>query len=260
MIGALAGDIIGSIYEWHNIKTTRFPLFRDDCFFTDDSVLTIALADTLLHGGNYAEKMVEYFHRYPHAGYGSGFAAWASGSNHQPYNSFGNGAAMRITPVGFAFSSLDRVLEVARACTECTHNHPEGIRGAQATAAAVFLARKGESKEVIKSYLSLTFHYDLDIPLDEIRPSYTYETTCQGTVPPAISAFLESNDFEDAIRKAISLGGDSDTLACITGGIAQAFYGVPAWISEKVYHYLDAPLAAVTREFTEKYCSLEEGT
>jgi ADP-ribosylglycohydrolase len=258
MIGALAGDIIGSVYEWHNIKTTEFPLFSDNCFFTDDSVLTVALADTLLHGGDYPDVMVEYFNRYPDAGYGGRFASWASHTDRQPYNSYGNGSAMRISPVGFAFNTLDLVLEKARIFTECTHNHPEGIKGAQAAAAAIFLARSGESKDVIRTYLSLTFHYDLSQTLDEIRPDYEYDVTCQGTVPQAVIAFLESNNFEDAIRKAISLGGDSDTLACITGSIAQAFYGVPPEVEEKVYHFLDEPLAAITREFSGKYCRVKK--
>lgn len=255
MIGAIAGDIIGSIYEWNNIKTTEFPLFGERCFFTDDSVLTVALADVILNGGSYPEKMVEYYNRYPEVGFGDSFAAWAFRRDFQPYNSYGNGAAMRISPVGFAYNTLEEVLEQAKFFTECTHNHPEGIKGAQATAAAIFLARSGRGREVIREVVTETFHYDLTKPLDEIRSGYKCDITCQGTVPQAITAFLESKDFEDAIRKAVSLGGDCDTLTCITGGIAQAYYGgVPAEFQKKVYQILDEPLAQVTRNFMDKYC------
>lgn len=256
MLGAIAGDIIGSVYEWHNIKTTEFELFSPGCRFTDDTVLTVALADTILNGADYAEKMKEYFHRYPNAGYGGRFADWVMSHPSFPYNSWGNGAAMRISPVGYAYSTLEETLSKAEFYTEVTHNHPEGIKGGCAAAAAIFMARKGSTKAEIKAYVTSTFGYDLDRSLDEIRPAYHFDVSCQGTVPQAISAFLESVDFEDAIRNAISLGGDSDTLACITGGIAQAFYGgVPDLIAAKVFSILDEPLGRVTRQFMDKYCT-----
>lgn len=255
MIGAIAGDIIGSLYEWHNIKSIDFPLISPRSHFTDDSVLTIALADSILHGLPYAQLLKEYFVAYPHAGYGGMFYRWAESASTIPYNSFGNGAAMRISPAGYAFDTLDEVLKKAEEFTAITHSHPEGIKGAQTTAAAIYLARTGSSKDQIRGFVEKTFGYNLSRSLDEIRPDYTFDETCQGTVPEAITAFLESESYEHAIRLAISLGGDSDTLACITGGIAQAFYGgVPAEIEQMVYQKLDETLANVTREFCERYC------
>jgi ADP-ribosylglycohydrolase len=256
MIGAIAGDIIGSIYEWNNIKTTEFELFSRFCHFTDDSVLTVALADSILNNVDYDKKMREYYHRYPDAGYGGSFAGWARSMDKKAYNSWGNGAAMRISPAGFAYPTLEETLNQAEKFTVYTHNHPEGIKGACATTAAIFLARKGGSKTEIKDYIENTFGYDLQRTLDQIRPTYQFDVSCQGTIPEAIIAFLESVNFEDAIRKAVSLGGDIDTLACITGGIAQAFYGgILQTISDRVYKILDEPLGRVTREFMAKYCS-----
>jgi ADP-ribosylglycohydrolase len=254
MLGAIAGDIIGSVYESKNIKTKEFPLFDPRCHFTDDTVLTVALADAILNERAYSTLMKSYVHRYPNAGYGASFYRWALSSGFQPYHSYGNGAAMRISPVGWAFDGLEEVLEKARQFTEVTHNHPEGIKGAQAIAAAIFLARTGRSKEEIRSYIEATFHYDLSRTLDEIRPGYGFDVSCQGTVPQAVRAFLESGDFEDAIRNAISIGGDSDTLACIAGGIAEAFHGgVPRPISEKAWEILDEDLRDVILEFRNKY-------
>jgi len=254
MLGAIAGDIIGSVYEFSPIKTEDFELFSARITFTDDTVLTVALADAILHGKDYGRTMKEYYRRYPHAGYGSYFHQWARSDDSRPYNSWGNGAAMRISPVGFAYATLEEVLAQAEYFTAITHNHPEGIRGAQATAAAVFLARKGGSKEEIKAITGKRFGYDLSRSLDEIRPTYAFDVSCQGTVPQAITAFLESRDFEDAIRKAVSLGGDSDTLACITGGIAHAFYGpLSEHITRRVYSILDDRLGEVTREFMHAY-------
>lgn len=256
MLGAIAGDIIGSVYEFHNIKTTDFELLPKRCFFTDDTVLTVALAEAILHDRDYVPLMKQYYLKYPNAGYGGSFHKWARSKNSAPYNSWGNGAAMRISPVGFAFDTLDDVLRQALKYTEVTHNHPEGIKGAQATASSIFLARKGKQKREIKSYVEKTFGYDLSRTLDEIRPVYRFNESCQETVPEAITAFLESDDFEDAMRKAVSLGGDSDTLACITGGIAQAFYGgVPKSIADEVYKKLDDHLRSITLSFMEKYCS-----
>ena len=250
MLGAIAGDIIGSIYEAHGIKTKDFPLFDRRCCFTDDTVLSVAVADVILHGGGYAERFREYFRRYPNAGYGGSFYAWAQSNDLAPYGSFGNGSAMRVSPVGFACVDLDAVLLEAKRSAEVTHNHPEGIKGAQAIAAAVFLARNNHSKQQIRSYLEQTFGYKLDERLDDIRPFYGFDVTCQGTVPAAMIAFLESEDFEDAIRNAISLGGDSDTLACIAGGVAHAYYReVPAFILEEVLSRLDHPLREITEEF-----------
>lgn len=253
MIGAIAGDIIGSIYESAPIKTKDFQLFIWRCSFTDDSVLTIALADAILHSRDYARTMKDYYQLYPRIGYGGMFYRWVSSEDSEPYNSWGNGAAMRISPVGFAYQTLDEVLTRTEQFTAVTHNHPEGIKGAQATAAAIFLARTGSSKEEIKAYTEQTFDYDLSRSLDDIRPGYRPDKSCQGTVPPAIIAFLESTDFEDAIRNAISLGGDSDTMACITGGIAEAFYGVPEDIVRQALQVLDKRLRTVTLEFAERF-------
>ncbi len=255
MIGAVVGDIVGSIYEWDNIKSTEFPLFQDHCFFTDDSVLTVALADAILSGESYAAKMREYVRRYPDAGYGGHFRAWAKGKLLAPYNSCGNGAGMRISPVGWAYDTLEQVLLRAEEFTAVTHNHPEGIKGGVATAAAIFFGRTGHGKEQIRNRIVELVGYDLSLTCDEIRPGYTFDATAQGTIPQAIIAFLESSDFESAIRLAISLGGDSDTLACITGSIAEAYYGgVPEEIRRQATGFLDAPLLQVTTEFTRKYC------
>ena len=254
MIGAIAGDIIGSVYEWERIKSNEFELFDPDCCFTDDTVLTVALAEAILTGNDYTTLMKAYYRRYPDAGYGGFFHRWARATDCKPYNSWGNGAAMRISAVGFAFDTLEEVLARAAEYTAVTHNHEEGIKGAQATAAAIFLARTGASKGEIRKYIAETFHYDLTRTVDEIRPTYKFNESCQETVPEAMVSFLESTDFEDAIRNAISLGGDSDTLACITGGIAQAHYGVPAAIAERAMSILDDDLRGVTARFVSKYC------
>lgn len=255
MLGAIAGDIVGSVYEWRNIKTTQFPLFVKRSRFTDDTVLTVAVADRILHGGSYVDKFKEYYTRYPNAGYGGMFQRWAASLDTGPYNSWGNGSAMRVSAVGFAFDSLEEVNREATASAEVTHNHPEGIKGARATASAIYLARSNEGKADIKEYIEGEFGYNLDQPLDAIRKHYRFDVSCQGSVPQAIRAFLESDDFEDAIRKAISIGGDSDTIGCITGGIAQGFYGgVPAHITEPVMERLDQRLSETVREFMERFC------
>jgi ADP-ribosylglycohydrolase len=254
MIGAIAGDIIGSVYERKRIKTKDFPLFSAGCTFTDDSVLTIALAEAILTGASYEMLMRGYYRHYPHAGYGGMFRRWALHKDNGPYNSFGNGAAMRISPAGFAFDTLEDVLEKARLYTEITHNHPEGIKGAQATASAIFLAKKGSSKKEIRDYIEGAFSYNLNRTIDEIRPGYRFDPTCQGSVPEAIISFLESEDYEDALRNAISLGGDSDTLACITGGIAEAFYGgIPDLIEQRALEILDEDMRSVTLKFMDTY-------
>jgi len=254
MIGAIAGDIIGSVYEHHQIKSKDFPLFDSRCRFTDDTVLTIAIADAILSSRPYIESVREIGRRYPGAGYGGAFIQWLHSDNSQPYNSWGNGSAMRVSPVGFAFSSEDEVLRQSEMTAEISHNHPEGIKGAQATALAVFLARTGTGKEQIRSRIAEDFGYDMDRTVDDIRPGYAFDVSCQGTVPEAIIAFLDSDSYEDAVRNAISLGGDSDTLACITGGIAEAFYGdTPKHVQEKVQEYLTPDLWQMTEAFCQKY-------
>lgn len=224
MFGAIAGDVIGSVYEHRRIKTTDFPLFHEYSRFTDDTVLTIAIAEAILHRRDYAAALKSLGRQYPDAGYGGAFLEWISAPESRPYNSWGNGAAMRVSPIGFAFSTLETVLAEAQKSAEVSHNHPEGIKGAQATALAIFLARTGESKAQIRKEISERFGYDLTRTIAEIRPHYRFDVSCQGSVPEAIIAFLEADHYEDAVRKAISLGGDSDTLACIAGGIAHAFY------------------------------------
>jgi ADP-ribosylglycohydrolase len=254
MIGAIAGDIIGSVYEgktaWLRERTPHFePLFDPQARFTDDSVLTVAVAESILSGGDLVDLFHEYADAYPGVGYGDTFRRWALACRRKPYRSWGNGSAMRVSPVGFAYRSLDEVLLRARWSAEVTHNHPEGIKGAQATAAAIFLARSGSSKEVIRDYVERQFGYDLSARLDDIRPGFVFDVSCQETVPPAIIAFLESSDYETAVRLAVSLGGDCDTLACITGGIAQAYYGIPDAIREEALERLDDRLREVIEEF-----------
>jgi ADP-ribosyl-[dinitrogen reductase] hydrolase len=224
MIGAIAGDIIGSVFEQTPIKTTAFPLFSTHSRFTDDTVLTVAVAYSILNKVDYASALKMLGRKYPFAGYGVSFFQWLHSTESKPYNSWGNGSAMRVSPVGFAFDSADEVLNEAEKSAEVTHNHPEGIKGAQATALAVYLARTGHSRLDIRKQISNRFGYDLERTLENIRPGYRFDISCQGTVPEAIVAFLESDSYEDAVRKGISLGGDSDTIGCITGGIAQGFY------------------------------------
>lgn len=254
MLGAIAGDIIGSSYEWHYTKSPDFELFTPQSMPTDDTVLTVAVADCVLHSKDYAATFKEYGRRYPHAGYGAMFRRWLGSNSLAPYNSFGNGSAMRVSPVGFAFSSLDMALQEAERSAAVTHNHPEGIKGAQAIASSIFLARSGESKDRIRKYVEDKFGYNLRQTLDEIRPWYRFDETCQGSVPQAIIAFLESMDYEDAVRKAISLGGDSDTLACMAGGIAQAYYKkIPNYIISEVRQILDEDLLVIVDEFNNCY-------
>ncbi len=254
MIGAITGDIIGSVHEGSGTKTKDFPLFDEHSRFTDDTVLTVAVADQLLNGGDHIDLFHDYFHAWPMAGYGMSFIRWAGHRQREPYNSWGNGSAMRVSPVGFACDSLDEVMAIARRSAEVPHNHPEGVRGAQATAVAVYLARTGRDKPDIKSHIESEFGYQLSDKLDDIRHAYGFDVSCQGSVPQSIIAFLESNDYEDAIRNAISLGGDADTMACIAGGIAEAFYGgVPEDIRAQAFDRLDEPLRVVAAEFMEKY-------
>lgn len=254
MIGAIAGDIIGSIYEHRNIKTTRFPLFHPMCRFTDDTVLSVALAESILHGAPYVDLLKAYYRAFPGAGYGGTFHRWAQSEDARPYHSWGNGSAMRVSPVGFAFETIEDVLDRAKRSAEVTHDHPEGIKGAQSVASAIFLARTGRGKDDIQTYVETAFGYDLGTPLDRIRETYEFDVSCQGSVPQAIRAFLESEGFEDAIRRAISIGGDSDTIACIAGGIAQAYYGgVPEPIQLRVFEVLDDRLGDMTRAFCQRF-------
>lgn len=254
MIGAIAGDIIGSIYERYPIKTKEFPLFHPQCRFTDDTVLTVAVADAILTGRPYEQSMREIGRRYPRAGYGGSFIGWLHSDHPQPYNSWGNGSAMRVSPVGFAFNTEDEVLSEAEKTASISHNHPEGVKGAQATALSVYLARSGHTKEEIREQINQRFGYNMDRSVDNIRPTYSFDVSCQGTVPEAIIAFLDSGSYEDAVRNAVSLGGDSDTLACITGGIAEAFYrGVPDGIRAKVRKVLTPDLLRITEAFCRKY-------
>ena len=224
ILGSIAGDIIGSIYEFIPTKRTNFKLFSSDCTFTDDSVLTIAVADCLLNKKDFSETIWEYGNRYPGRGYGGHFSLWLLQKERKPYDSFGNGSGMRVSPIGFACKTMKDVLALAKQSAEVTHNHPEGIKGTQAIAAAIFLSKNGGSKDEIRDFLSSKFYDNLDRTIQSIRPNYHFDETCQGSVPEAIIAFLDSQDYESAIRLAISLGGDSDTIACMAGGIAAAFY------------------------------------
>ena len=270
MLGAIVGDIVGSVYEWNNIKTKDFPLFREDCFFTDDTVMTCAVAEAIMNGGrkdDFIDAMKKYGKMYPDAGYDARFSRWINSDNREPYYSFGNGSAMRVSPCawlmdcGFCARTgmMPSTRELARLSAEVTNNHPEGIKGAMAITDAIFLSRyyfggycgdyeqpindnPTECKRRIKDYIEQEYGYSLSQTLDEIRPNYRFNEACQDTVPQAIIAFLESRDFEDAIRNAISLGGVSDTLAAITGSIAEAAYGIPDWIKVRAYSYLDEPL------------------
>jgi ADP-ribosylglycohydrolase len=254
ILGAVAGDIVGSVFEWNNVKTTDFDLFSPRSNFTDDSVLTMATMNALLNQHDYAKAYSLFCRKYPHRGYGGGFGSWAYADTQEPYNSWGNGSAMRVSPVGWFGNSLDEVLAEAAKSAEVTHNHPEGIKGAQATAAAVYLARTGSTKTEIKKFITDTFGYKLNRKLDDIRPQYKFDVSCQGSVPEAIIAFLESTDFENAIRLAISIGGDSDTIACITGGIAEAFYQtIPATIIDNVLSRLPPELISLITAFSAKY-------
>ncbi len=278
MFGAIVGDIVGSVYEWHNIKTKDFPLFIDNCHFTDDTVMTCAVAEGVMNGGStddFIDAIKKYGRMYPHAGYGGRFKHWLFSEDREPYNSYGNGSAMRVSPCAwmmdcgfYARTGLWPMngREGAKRSAEVTHNHPEGIKGALAVTDAIFMCRyyfggfygdyessikdnPTEIKRRIKEHIEKEHGYDLSRTLNEIRPYYRFDVSCQGSVPQAIIAFLESMDFEDAIRNAISIGGDSDTIAAIAGGIAEAAYGIPDWIKEKAYSYLDEPLKDVLRRW-----------
>ncbi len=264
MLGAIIGDIVGSRFEWHNRKTKKFKLFTDDCHPTDDSVMTMAVAWAFIKAdddfSNLKEMTVKYLKRfgreYPHAGYGGRFKKWLRSGDTEPYNSFGNGAAMRVSPAAWVATDLPEAKTLSMIVTRTTHDHPEGIKGAEATTAAIFLAREGKTKEEIKEYICENY-YDIDFTLDEIRDEYSFDVTCQGSVPQALEAFFESTDFEDAIRNAVSIGGDSDTIAAITGSIAEAYYGIPEEIAERALEELDDVQREVVETFREIYMTEE---
>jgi ADP-ribosyl-[dinitrogen reductase] hydrolase len=254
MLGSIIGDIVGSVLEFKPVKSTEFPLFTPASTYTDDTVLTIAVADAFMEGLDPAATIKEYARADPDRGYGGRFRQWIKSESNAPYNSFGNGSAMRVSPVGFACESADEVLAKAQWSAAVTHNHPEGIKGAQAVALAIFLARKGSDKEYIRKEISTRFNYDLSRTLDQIRPGYAFSETCQGSVPESIIAFLESYDFESCIRNAISLGGDADTQACIAGGIAEAFYkNIPAKLITRSRSKLPAHYLAVIDRFYGRF-------
>lgn len=258
MYGAILGDLIGSPYEFDmGNKTKDFPLFSEDSYFTDDTVMTIAVAEAFMDapddGGEIRQRLIrsmqKWGHRYPGAGYGARFICWLALRDAAPYNSYGNGSAMRVSSVAWLFDDLNTVRRMARLSAEVTHNHPEGIKGAEATACAIFLARTGSTKAEIKAYIEKIFHYDLSRTCDEIRPAYHHVESCQETVPEAITAFLEGDSFEDVIRTAVSLGGDCDTLTCIAGSIAEGFYGVPEELKKECRNRLSENLQAVLDRF-----------
>lgn len=263
MYGAILGDIIGSPYEFDmGSKSKDFPLFSKNSTFTDDTVMTIAVAEAFMNAPDdekiirkrLIQSMQKWGHRYPGAGYGLRFSDWLDSDDPQPYNSWGNGSAMRVSSVGWLFDDLETVRHMARLSAEVTHNHPKGIKGAEATASAIFLARTGSSKAEIKAYIEEQFGYDLSRTCDEIRPTYHHVESCQETVPEAITAFLEGESFEDVIRTAVSLGGDCDTLTCIAGSIAEGFYGIPEDLKRKCEQLLPSDLITCVRNF---YASLE---
>lgn len=255
MLGAIIGDIAGSVYEFHPHKSKDFPLFSEKSAFTDDTVMTLAVAEALMNGGaeeDYIASMQRWGRRYPDGGYGGRFFGWLFQKEPQPYNSFGNGSAMRVSACAYAANSLEQVKQLSLAVTDVTHNHPEGIKGAEAAAVAGYLARNGADLSEIRAHICENY-YSLDFTLDEIRPTYRFNETCQDTVPQALEAFFESTSFEDAIRNAISVGGDSDTLAAITGGVAEAYYGIPSALREEAMEYLDTRLLDILTEFERVY-------
>ena len=255
ILGAIIGDIVGSRCERHNCKSTTFDLFTEKSKPTDDTIMTLAVAEWLTTGLDLGCLLYKWGNAYPKAGYGRLFQNWLSEGKPEelkPYNSYGNGSGMRVSPCGFFAKSLEETLELAKKSAEITHNHPEGIKGAQAIASAIFLSREGWKKDKIKTFIEETFCYDLSRTCDEIRPDYNFDVSCQGSCPEAIIAFLDSTDYESAIRLAISLGGDSDTIACMTGGIAGAYYGVPSNIIEEALPYLDKKQLVAIENFKEK--------
>ena len=264
MIGAIIGDIAGSRFEWHNRKSKRFTFLkgndesRHPCRFTDDTVMTIAVAEALMDAAGKDEneirrtlvdRMQKWGHRYPYAGYGGNFGVWLRAADPKPYESYGNGSAMRVSAAGWLYETLEETRRTACLTSDVTHNHPEGIKGAESVAAAIWMARTGKTKEEIRAYVTREFGYDLSRTCDEIRPGYHHVESCQETVPEAVTAFLEGTDFEDVIRTAVSLGGDCDTLTCIAGSMAEAYYGVPEDLKQECLRRIPQDIKAVLLRF-----------
>lgn len=259
LFGAICGDIVGSPYEFNNIKTKTFPILCNQSKYTDDTILTLAVAEGIVNGYKNKDKtyneikksIKEYVKTYPNATYGYNFLKWVNNDDSEPYNSFGNGSAMRVSSVAWVYNSLKEIQEFAEITAKITHNHPEGIKGAVATASAIFLARQNESKENIKQYITENFRYELNNTCDKIRPDHTFNTSCQETVPESIIAFLEGNSFEDVLRLAVSLGGDSDTIAAIAGSIAEAYYPIDTDFKTQIFNLLDLDLKKTIIRFNE---------
>ena len=251
MLGAIIGDIVGSRFEFSNHLSTDFELFTDQCDYTDDTICTVAVADALLNSKSFTESLQSWCRKYPHpkGGYGGSFAVWARSANPTPYRSFGNGSAMRVSPCAWFSNDRDTVLDNARLSAACTHNHPEGIKGALAIADCIFTARNNRQKQIIKDLVTVQYNYHLDMTCDTIRKSNTFSETCQVTIPQAIVCFLESIDFESALRLAVSIGGDTDTIAAITGSIAEAFYDIPVNIQSAALKYLPSDIKNVISSF-----------
>lgn len=263
IIGAIAGDVIGSAYEFNPTRDHDFELFTPKSSFTDDTVLTMANALWLIDDEQHTherlvEIMLDLCRRYPNRGYGGRFANWICDKDPQPYSSYGNGSAMRVSPVGYYAQSLEEALALAKVSAEVTHNHPEGIKGAQATAAAIFLARRGKSKQEIRDYVAQTFDYDLSRTLDEIRPTFTFDETCQRTVPEAITCFMEGKDYEDVVRLSVALAGDADTIAAIAGSISSAVDEVPNGITQQVIALLSEEFCTTLLRFNELVAKREQ--
>jgi len=263
IIGAIAGDVIGSAYEFNPTRDYSFELFTPKSTFTDDTVLTMANALWLIEDEQHTHKklvqiMLDLCHRYPNRGYGGRFARWIDDKNPQPYDSFGNGSAMRVSPVGYYARTLDEAMELAKISAEVTHNHPEGIKGAQATAAAIFMARHGHTKQEIRDYVAQTFDYDMSRTLDDIRPTFTFDETCQHTVPEAITCFIEGKDFEDVVRLSVALAGDADTIAAIAGSISSAIDDVPNQITQPVIALLSEEFCTTLLRFNELVAKREQ--
>lgn len=263
IIGAIAGDVIGSAYEFNPTRDHDFDLFTPQSTFTDDTVLTMANALWLLEDEQHTPEtlvriMLDMCRKYPNRGYGGRFACWIHDTDPQPYNSFGNGSAMRVSPVGYYAKSLDEALELAKISAEVTHNHPEGIKGAQATAAAIFLARQGKGKQEIRDYVEKTFNYDLSRTLEQIRPTFSFDETCQRTVPEALTCYFEGKDYEDVVRLSVALAGDADTIAAIAGSIASATQDVPADISQQVISLLSEEFCTTLLRFNELVAKREQ--
>lgn len=257
MLGAILGDVIGSVFEGSRLKITEFPLLSPKNIYTDDTVLTVAVASAILDQGDYAGYFRKFGRRHPNRGYGGYFQRWLGDDSLGPYNSWGNGSAMRVCPIGWAFDAVEEVLGEAKRSADVTHNHPEGVRGAQAVALSVYLARCGAKKIEIRQEISTRFGYDLTRTADEVRSVYSFDVSCQGSVPESIICFLDSNDFESSVRLAISLGGDADTMACIAGGISEAYYGcLPKPAELSVRELLPMDLLAVVDRFRARFgCS-----